>query len=109
MVCLSLTAFLAFTLPSRCAAEELLEFALIGDVPYTPEQVTNSFPNLLAALNREHLAFVVHDGDIKAGATPCDDALLENRLHDFQGSAHPFIYLFGDNEWTDCGKTTRPF
>lgn len=94
-------------LPGRGA--DSAEFALIGDVPYTPEQITNGFPNLMAELNREHLAFVVHDGDIKAGATPCDDALFEERLRDFQASAHPFIYLFGDNEWTDCGKPAKSF
>jgi hypothetical protein len=85
------------------------DFALIGDAPYTNEQVSNSFPNLIAALNRERLAFVVHDGDIKSGSTPCDDAVFEDRFRDFQKSRHPLIYLFGDNEWTDCARATNSF
>jgi hypothetical protein len=85
------------------------DFALIGDVPYTPEQITNLYPNMIAALNRERLAFVVHDGDIKAGGTPCNDKVFEDRLRDFQSFKHPLIYLFGDNEWTDCGAPTNKF
>jgi len=80
------------------------DFALIGDVPYDEPQITNFFPNLIEEINRARLAFVVHDGDIKAGATPCTDESFE-RVHAlFQTSRHPLIYLFGDNEWSDCGK-----
>jgi hypothetical protein len=79
------------------------DFALIGDVPYDDQQITNFFPNMIEEMNRARLAFVVHDGDIKAGATPCTDASFE-RVHAlFQTSRHPLIYLFGDNEWSDCG------
>lgn len=86
------------------------EFALIGDTPYDAAQVTNFFPNLIEDLNRAPLAFVVHDGDIKAGATPCTDAVLERVLNQFQTIRHPLIYLFGDNEWSDCGKVAaQPF
>ena len=81
------------------------EFALIGDTPYDDDQETNLFPNLLADLNRAKLAFVVHDGDFKSGASPCSDELFERRLKQFQTSKHPLIYLFGDNEWTDCGRS----
>src|SRR5262249_9477444 len=45
---------------------------------------------------------VVHDGDIKAGAETCSDELLQRRHEQFQTFRHPFIYLFGDNEWSDC-------
>ena len=85
------------------------DFALIGDAPYSSEQISNSFPNLIAALNRERLAFVVHDGDIKSGSTPCDDKIFEERLRDFQKVKQPLIYLFGDNEWTDCARATNGF
>lgn len=80
------------------------DFALIGDVPYDEQQTAVLFPNMLEELNRERLVFVVHDGDIKAGAAPCTDAALQRVLDLFQTSRHPFIYLFGDNEWSDCGK-----
>jgi len=80
------------------------DFALIGDVPYDDAQTTNYFPNMIEELNRARLAFVVHDGDIKAGATPCTDAVFERIYAQFQTIRHPLIYLPGDNEWSDCGS-----
>jgi hypothetical protein len=80
------------------------DFGLIGDVPYDDAQETNYFPNMLEELNRADLAFVVHDGDIKAGETPCSDPLLERRYAQFQQVKHPFVYIFGDNEWSDCPR-----
>jgi len=76
-------------------------FGLIGDQQYNAEQEAK-FPNLMRALNRERLKFVVHDGDIKAGNTRCTDELFLDRLEAFQASRHPFLYTPGDNEWTDC-------
>ena len=34
----------------------------------------------------------------------CDDATFEDRLRRFQASAHPFVFIPGDNEWTDCHR-----
>jgi hypothetical protein len=81
------------------------DFALIGDVPYSEEDTTNGFVNLVQDLNRVDLRFVVHDGDIKSGSSPCSEELLAERYRQFQTFKHPFIYLFGDNEWTDCGRS----
>jgi hypothetical protein len=80
------------------------DFALIGDTPYDDQQETNLFPNMIDELNRAHVAFVVHDGDIKGGSTPCTDELFERRCRQFQTFRLPLIYLFGDNEWSDCDK-----
>ena len=81
------------------------DFALIGDVPYTDEQITNLFPSMISELNGERLAFVVHDGDIKAGSTFCSDELFERLARQFDTFRHPLIYVFGDNEWSDCART----
>lgn len=83
------------------------DFALIGDMPYTEEQATNAFPNTIAEINRHRLAFIVHDGDIKSGSAPCTDALFQMRYDQFQTFKHPFVLVFGDNEWTDCGDTNK--
>lgn len=82
----------------------LFEFALIGDVPYDEAQTATYFPNMIEELNGASLAFVVHDGDIKAGATPCTDEVFESVRAQFQTIRHPLIYVFGDNEWSDCSK-----
>ncbi len=95
------------TAPSE--AGRPFDFALIGDVPYNAEQTTNLFPNMMRELNAATLEFVVHDGDIKSGDTPCSDEIFEARRKDFANSAHPFIYVFGDNEWTDCARATNGF
>jgi hypothetical protein len=94
---------------SKLTPEEPFDFALIGDVPYNADQTTNLFPNMMRELNAAKLEFVVHDGDIKSGDTPCSDEVFEARRRDFANSTHPFIYIFGDNEWTDCARGTNGF
>lgn len=81
----------------------IFEFALIGDLPYDAEQEAK-FPNLIAEINQSQLAFVVHDGDIKSGSTPCTDELFYQRKELFEKFDHPFILILGDNEWTDCHR-----
>jgi hypothetical protein len=90
-----------------------LEFALIGDMPYDARH-ENEFANLMRQIDAADLAFVVHDGDFwwdgaewteEAGAlAPCSDEAFRNRLELAQRSRHPFIYVPGDNEWTDCHR-----
>jgi hypothetical protein len=79
-------------------------FALIGDVPYSEPDAAIAFPNMIEEINRARVAFTVHDGDIKAGASPCSMEVLHAMHKQFQTFDSPFIYLFGDNEWTDCVK-----
>jgi hypothetical protein len=80
------------------------EFAIIGDVPYNAQEEAK-FPDLSAAINRTNVAFVVHNGDFKSGSSPCTDALFSQRYELFQTFKHPFVYIFGDNEWTDCHRS----
>ena len=42
---------------------ERIQFALIGDQQYTATQ-EKLFENVIDSMNKEKLAFVVHDGDI---------------------------------------------
>ena len=78
-------------------------FAAFGDTPYTREEEAR-FPDLIAEMNREDLAFVVHVGDFKAAWMRCDDELFLQRREWFELSRHPFIFVPGDNEWTDCRR-----
>lgn len=92
-----------------CAAAALaarpVRFAVIGDIPYRAEDEVG-FPRLIAAINREPLAFVVHVGDFKSGAALCNNHVYQQRLDWFNQFTHPLIYTFGDNEWTDCHRFT---
>jgi hypothetical protein len=78
---------------------------LWGDVPYSEDQQAVGVPNLIADMNRSHLAFTVHNGDLKQGSgSPCDDALYtrsEGYFNSLRGAA---MYTPGDNEWTDCDR-----
>ncbi|NCJ08435.1 hypothetical protein GS597_18360 [Synechococcales cyanobacterium C] len=80
------------------------EFALIGDLPYTPEQA-QQFQRLITDVNQTQAAFVIHDGDIKSSIVPCQDTLFLDRRRLFQQFQAPFVLVPGDNDWTDCHRT----
>ena len=77
---------------------------LWGDVPYSPDQITRGVPNLIRDLNRHRLAFSVHDGDIKAGGSRCDNPVYAQAEAYFDALRAPAAYTPGDNEWTDCDR-----
>ena len=78
-------------------------FAALGDAPYTADDESR-FVSMIAELNREPLAFVVHVGDFKTAITPCTDETFLQRRAWFALSHHPFVFVPGDNEWTDCRR-----
>lgn len=90
------------TLALASAAE--FTFAALGDAPYTTEEESR-FIALIAELNRERLAFVVHVGDFKSGHSDCSDGVFMQRREWFELSRHPFIFVPGDNDWTDCWRS----
>ena len=96
-----LAAWLAST-----AQAGTLSFGLFGDTPYTHWE-RQYLPDLIAEMGREDLAFVIHDGDIKSGSEECSDTAFRAILDVFRDSAHPLIYVPGDNEWTDCHRRSN--
>lgn len=82
---------------------EVWRFALIGDVPYS-ERERAELPKMLDAIAATNVDFVAHIGDIKHGADRCDDALFADRHALFDSTAAPFVFVPGDNEWTDCER-----
>ncbi|MGQ0749162.1 MAG: hypothetical protein ACT4PS_01370 [Betaproteobacteria bacterium] len=86
------------------AAAAGFTFAALGDAPYYDHE-EQTFVEMLAAMNREPLAFSVHVGDFKSGSSECSDALYQQRREWFERSAHPFVFVPGDNDWTDCWRT----
>jgi hypothetical protein len=71
-------ALLAKYKPTRAE----FQFGLIGDQQYNAQQEAQ-FPAVIRAMDREPLAFVAHDGDIKGGQR-CTDELFRDRLRLFQ-------------------------
>src|ERR1043166_2965027 len=87
--------------------------ALFGDMPYNALG-KSQYPALLADINRAHVAFSVHDGDLKAGGDgSCTDSLYYTALDYFDSLERPLILVPGDNDWTDCwgryGPATLPY
>ena len=79
---------------------------LWGDLPYSDLQATVGVPNLIADMNRQHLAFSVHDGDLKTGngAPTCNDAMYVRGLGYLNSLEAPAMFTPGDNDWTDCDR-----
>jgi hypothetical protein len=93
--------------------QEGYTIGLFGDMPYNALG-KSQYPALLADINRAHVAFSVHDGDLKAGGDgPCSDSLYTTALDHFNSLERPVIFVPGDNDWTDCwgryGAATQPF
>lgn len=96
-------ALLALSLP---AAAEIWRIALIGDVPYSDAERAE-LPKMLTAIDASHVDLVAHIGDIKHGADRCDDAVFDDRRKLFDSSRAPFVFVPGDNEWTDCNRLSN--
>ena len=89
-----------------------------GDLPYSDLQAQVGVPNMIDDMNRQDLAFTVHDGDLKAGnstpgsvtPTTCSDDLYTQALGYFRSLKAPVIFTPGDNDWTDCDRPSNgPF
>ncbi len=97
------TLFLGVVCAASAAAQSAFTFAAFGDTPYTEEEESRHI-GMIAEINREALAFVIHVGDFKSGWSPCTDALFMQRRDAFALLHHPLIYTPGDNEWSDCHR-----
>ncbi|MCZ6673561.1 MAG: hypothetical protein O7C75_11565 [Verrucomicrobia bacterium] len=86
----------------------LVTFAVMGDVPYglTPEEIEKEKSTLrkqIVDLNMDDsIEFVVHVGDIKKGAPPCETQVYKTVAQILRANIHPLFIIPGDNEWNDC-------
>jgi hypothetical protein len=103
---LALALSLSFAVLAAPVSAQSVAFGLFGDTPYSAWE-RDHLPDLIAEMDGENLAFVVHDGDIKNGSSECSDAVLRDIRDVFQASKTPLIYVPGDNEWTDCHRRSN--
>ena len=54
-----------------------------------------------------NVAFIAHIGDIKHGQARCDDEVFTDRQQLFNASRAPFVFVPGDNEWSDCNRVSN--
>jgi hypothetical protein len=78
---------------------------LWGDLPYSSEQATG-VTRLIDDMNAQNLTFSVHDGDLKAGSSVCSDDVYTQALAFFASLQAPAMFTPGDNDWTDCDRTS---
>jgi hypothetical protein len=89
-------------LPGHGRSPERYTIGLFGDMPYGALG-RSQYPNLLANINDNHVAFSIFDGDLQAGGDgPCNDSLYTTARANFNTLQRPLIWLPGDNDWTDC-------
>lgn len=77
-------------------------FSVIGDVPYNTEQRDGLISMIEAHNTKAKSEFVVHVGDIKPGADPCDQAVFQDVSTILKEFSTPTFMLLGDNEYNDC-------
>jgi hypothetical protein len=101
------------TPPDHFRGPQRYTIGLFGDMPYG-SLGRSQYPNLLADINRNRVAFSIFDGDLQAGGDgPCSDSLYTTALANFNQLEQPLVWLPGDNDWTDCwgryGPVQQPF
>ena len=83
---------------------ETFDFALIGDMPYTADDMPR-FDRLVRDVNAHQptVEWVLHVGDIRGGGkVPCSNEVLSGRFALMQGFASAFVLTPGDNDYIDC-------
>ncbi len=105
IVTISITTLAASDRDNDRDSTDAYAIGLWGDVPYSDGQEIG-VTNLIKDMNRQPLAFSVHDGDLKQGngAPVCNDALYAKALDNFNSLKAPAMFTPGDNDWTDCDR-----
>lgn len=85
------------------AIADTWRFALIGDTPYNDHERAE-LPKMLKAIADSKVDVIVHIGDFKSGSSLCSDDVFADRFQLFNASRSPFVFVPGDNEWTDCER-----
>lgn len=90
-------------LAAPLARADTWRFTVIGDTPYSASE-RRRLPDMLTAIaeRADRPAFIVHVGDFKDSGARCSDRIFLDRRALFDSSSVPFIFVPGDNEWTDC-------
>lgn len=93
--------------PINTGSQEKYTLAVIGDMPYGNAKIA-AFPQFIDFVNRDpKVDLVTHLGDIKSGSTLCSDAYFESVHDEFERFSDPVVFTPGDNEWTDCHRTSN--
>jgi hypothetical protein len=84
--------------------------ALWGDQFYSGDDELRArrTQQTIDSMNAHDLAFTLYTGDTKAGHSECTDQAIGTDIQKvFNALTAPTIYSLGDNEWTDCHRTSN--
>jgi hypothetical protein len=87
-----------------------LKVALWGDEFYSDDPAAKSdiIEQTIASMNKHKLDFTIFVGDTKNGSSLCtDEAIGQDIKNIFNSLDVPTLYTLGDNEWTDCHRTSN--
>ena len=87
-----------------------LRVALWGDEFYNddPAKKADAVKQTIDSMNKHHLDFTIFAGDTKNGHSLCTDKSIGQDIIDiFNRLDAPTLYSVGDNEWTDCHRTSN--
>ncbi len=87
-----------------------LRVALWGDEFYSddPAEKAEAIEQTISSMNKHHLDFTLFAGDTKNGHSLCTDKAIGQDVIDiFNQLDAPTLYSLGDNEWTDCHRTSN--
>jgi hypothetical protein len=88
----------------------VLKVALWGDEFYSddPAIKADMIDQTIKSMNKHDLDFTIFVGDTKNGSTECTDEAIGQHVVDiFNRLKAPTLYSLGDNEWTDCHRTSN--
>lgn len=99
---LLLTCLLLLTIGQAVRADGV-RFLATGDAPY----IHGDLGRLSRLLSQAgDVDFMAHIGDIKSGASPCTTTAYTAVADVFRHQSRPVVFTPGDNDWTDCGRTS---
>jgi len=86
-----------------------LTVAVFGDLPYGDNAADgnqfNHMPDFINSVNSDaSVRTAIFGGDLHSGKQYCTQALNDAEFALFGSLKMPFVYVPGDNEWTDCTK-----
>ena len=87
-----------------------LKIALWGDEFYSDDPAEKALmaEQTIESMNKHDLDFTMFAGDTKNGSSWCtDQAIGQDVVNIFNSLKAPTMYTLGDNEWTDCHRTSN--
>jgi hypothetical protein len=105
--CLHFTFLLLTTISSTLWAQTVV---VLADTPYSDKEkqmIQGPDGILYRLINETNPTVVMHLGDFKSGGKSCtDDLLKEHKVLLSQIYPGKIIYTPGDNDWTDCDRSS---